>query len=129
MFVKYKTNKMQKFIPLKPLSFCLLFEKNKEFWILGIHPRPLCPKSKTKNKFMIINKKPIKMKLIEKYFLNSLPSVAPRCTLLPLVVGAYNTVYAVHSLHFALPYFASLRFAKHRIYSTLCSLHKEFTVV
>jgi len=68
------------------------------------------------------------MNLIEKYFLNSLLSVAPRCTLLPLVVGAYNTVYAVRSLHFALPYFAPLRFAKHRIYwnvmqnRSLCSL-------
>ena len=27
-----------------------------------------------------------------------------------------NTVYAVHSLHFALPYFAPLHSAKHRIY-------------
>ena len=33
----------------------------------------------------------------EKYFLNSLLSVAPRCTLLPSVVGAYNTVYLAHS--------------------------------
>ena len=30
--------------------------------------------------------------------------------------GSPNTVYAVHSLHFALPYFAPLRSAKHRIY-------------
>ena len=35
------------------------------------------------------------MKLNEKYFLNSLFSVAPRCALLPSVVGAYNTAYAV----------------------------------
>jgi len=35
------------------------------------------------------------MKLNEKYFLNSLLSVAPRCALLPSVVGAYNTAYAV----------------------------------
>ena len=35
------------------------------------------------------------MILNEKYFLNSLLSVAPRCTLLPTVVGAYNTAYAV----------------------------------
>lgn len=37
------------------------------------------------------------MKLNEKYFLNSLLSVAPRCALLPLVVGAYNTVYLARS--------------------------------
>ena len=37
------------------------------------------------------------MKLNEKYFLNSLLSVAPRCSLLPTVVGAYNTVYLAHS--------------------------------
>ena len=30
-----------------------------------------------------------------KSFLNSLLSVAPRCALLPAVVGAYNTAYAV----------------------------------
>ena len=35
------------------------------------------------------------MKLNEKYFLNSLLSVSPRCALLPSVVGAYNTAYAV----------------------------------
>ena len=40
---------------------------------------------------------PVKMKLNEKYFLNSLFSVAPRCALLPLVVGAYNTVYLARS--------------------------------
>ena len=38
------------------------------------------------------------MKLFEKYFLNSLLSVAPRCALLPTVVGAYNTLYPVRSL-------------------------------
>jgi|GEM_PF-6186528 len=31
-------NKRQKFTPLTALPFCLLFEENKEFWILGIHP-------------------------------------------------------------------------------------------
>ena len=54
------------------------------------------------------------MKLIEKYFLNfslSLDHVA----LSSYLVGAYNTVYAVHSLHFVLPYFAPLRSAKHCI--------------
>ena len=35
------------------------------------------------------------MKLNEKYFLNSLLSVAPRCALLPTVVGAYNKGYTV----------------------------------
>ena len=30
--------------------------------------------------------------------------------------GSPNIAYAVHSLHFALPYFAPLRSAKHRIY-------------
>ena len=30
--------------------------------------------------------------------------------------GSPNTVYAVHSLHFALPHFAPLCSAKHRIY-------------
>jgi ABC-type arginine/histidine transport system permease subunit len=37
------------------------------------------------------------MQLIEKYFLNSLLSVAPRCALASatLRLGAYNTAYAV----------------------------------
>ena len=35
------------------------------------------------------------MKLNEKYFLTSLLSVAPHYALLPAVVGAYNTAYAV----------------------------------
>ena len=37
------------------------------------------------------------MKLNEKYFLNSLLSVAPRCALAPATLrfGAYNTAYAV----------------------------------
>lgn len=30
--------------------------------------------------------------------------------------GSPNTVYAVRSLHFALPYFAPFHYAKHRIY-------------
>ena len=37
------------------------------------------------------------MKLNEKYFLNSLLTVAPRCALLPTVVGGYNTVYLARS--------------------------------
>jgi len=46
---------------------------------------PLCPKFKTKTNLYLLKKKPIKMKLIEKYFLNSLLSV----------VGAYNKGYTV----------------------------------
>ena len=33
--------------------------------------------------------------------------------------GSPNTVYAVHSLHFALPYFAPLHSAKHQIYANV----------
>ena len=79
------------------------------FW--AFTPDPSAQNPKQKNKFIIIKKKPIKMKLIEKYFLNSLLSVAPRCTLLPLVVGAYNTVYAVHSCRRS-PIFCSTAFRK-----------------
>jgi len=39
--------------------------------------------------------------------------------------GSPNTVYTVHSLHFALPYFAPLRSAKHRIYLTLDDIFNE----
>ena len=35
------------------------------------------------------------------------------------LVGTHHTVYAVHSLLFALPYFASLRSTKHRIYANV----------
>jgi len=35
---KERTNKRQKFLPLKPLPFCLLFENNKEFLKNEIHP-------------------------------------------------------------------------------------------
>jgi hypothetical protein len=49
------------------------------------------------------------MKLNEKYFLNSLLSVAPRCALLPTVVGAYNTAYAVRGSARPSPKFFSLR--------------------
>jgi len=36
-----------------------------------------------------------------------------------------NTVYAVRSLHFALPYFAPLHSAKHRIYwNVVCNAEK-----
>ena len=45
------------------------------------------------------------MKMIEKYFLNSLLSVAPRCALLPSVVGAYNKGYTVQPSARASPKF------------------------
>ena len=47
-------------------------------------------------------------KMYAKGTLHSHSAIAP--------FGSPNTVYAVHSLHFALPYFAPLRSAKHRIY-------------
>ena len=65
-------------------------------------------KNDNKRKSLLRNKNKEKIDL--------LLTVAPRCTLLPLVARSYNTVYAVHSLHFALPYFAPLCSGKHRIY-------------
>jgi len=35
-----------KFTPLIPLFPLPQMKKKQEFWILGIHPLPLCPKSK-----------------------------------------------------------------------------------
>jgi len=50
-------------------------------------------------------------KFFQKYAKGSLHSHSAVASL-----GSPNTVYAVRSLHFALPYFAPLRSAKHRIY-------------
>ena len=55
------------------------------------------------------------MKLIEKYLLNSLLSVAPRCALLPTVVGAYNIAYTVRGSARPSPIFCSRWSQKHRI--------------
>lgn len=68
------------------------------------------------------------MKLNEKYFLNSLLSVAPRCALLPSVVGAYNTAYAVRgSAHpspiFLLPLVAKTSHTLKRYVKFVFSLH------
>jgi len=57
------------------------------------------------------NKKPTKSGMI---WINFSKIRKARCTLAPF--GSPNTVYAVYSLHFALPYFAPLRSVKHRIY-------------
>ena len=57
------------------------------------------------------------MKLNEKYFLNSLLSVAPLCALPPSVVGAYNKVYAVRGSACPSPIFcfATLRKTSHTL--------------
>jgi len=77
---------------------------------------PLCPPPKTEKFCFAFNNKATREIIIEekdkkmyaKGTLHSHSAITP--------FDSPNTVYAVHSLHFALPYFAPLRFAKHRIY-------------
>ena len=66
------------------------------------------------------------MKLNEKYFLNSLLSVAPRCALLPSVVGAYNSGYMV-PLRFTL-IFAPLRSTKTLYSRARCKAFEKTTI-
>ena len=61
----------------------------------------------------------------EKYFLNSLLSVAPRCALLPSVVGAYNKGYTVRGSARPSPKFCSF-VAKLRISLTLAEIFLFF---
>ncbi len=49
---------------------------------------------------------------IKKFKFDSLRYFVPRCVFLLPVVGAYNTVYAVCSLYFTLPYFTPLHSRK-----------------
>ncbi len=51
---------------------------------------------------------------MDKFFKNTQGTLHSHSAIAPF--GSPNTVYAVRSLHFALPYFAPLRSAKHRIY-------------
>jgi len=70
---------------------------------------------KTKKSKINNDKSPLTKKNMDKFFqkyaegtLHSHSAIAP--------FGSPNTVYAIRSLYFALPYFAPLRSAKHRIY-------------
>ena len=92
-----KTNKRQKFPPRKPLPFCLLFEENKEFCILGIHPYPSAPTPR-QNKICSLQKSGLaKARQKEKH-------------------TSYNSVYAVRTFpESPLPYL--LR--KHRIHANV----------
>ena len=51
---------------------------------------------------------------MDKFFKNTQGMLHSHSAIAPF--GSPNTVYTVHSLHFALPYFVPLRSAKHRIY-------------
>ncbi len=69
------------------------------------------------------------MKLNEKYFLNSLLSVAPRCALLLSVVGAYNKGYTVQPSARASPkFFFHFVSEKLRISLTLYAIAFEFVI-
>ena len=71
-------------LPLNPFLFAFYLMRIRSFGFWAFTPNPSAQNPKQKNKFMIIDKKPVKMKLNEKYFLNSLLPVAPRCALTSL---------------------------------------------
>ena len=61
------------------------------------------------------NRKPTKKRNnMDKFFKNTQGTLHSHSAIAPF--GSPNTVYAVRSLHFALPYFAPFHYAKHRIY-------------
>ena len=83
---------------------------------------PLCPSPKTEKFCFAFNNKSYAGNNMEEK--DKKCTLKARCTLTSLSrqrrtgapFGSPNTVYAVRLLHFALPYFAPLRSAKHRIY-------------
>lgn len=77
------------------------------FWASGIHPFN-SPLPFAQNENFSLEQMTKETWKYAKGTLHSHSAIAP--------FGSPNTVYAVRSLHFALPYFAPFHSAKHRIY-------------